>query len=202
MTPEQPQRFITSSVRNNGTVECENVKVAVRVRPTTIKKDIDGEIADQSLTRPIYSMDPDLKGITLIKPNTTGNIVTKSFRFDRVFDKDATQLDLYKCTAFPIVDKVMRGYNGTIFAYGQTGTGKTYTMMGKENRIEDKGIVPNAFAHIFGQIAKYNEERSFVVTATYLEIYNEDVRDLLSQKQNVKLEVRERADLGVYVKVS
>lgn len=65
-------------------------------------------------------------------------------------------MDVYNITARPIVDKVLAGYNGTIFAYGQTGTGKTYTMEGC-SEAEQKGIIPNSFAHIFGHIAKSNE---------------------------------------------
>ncbi|GJQ84193.1 kinesin-2B [Trypoxylus dichotomus] len=176
---------------------CENVKVVIRVRPL-LKRDLE---ENQPTT---VTIDPAQKVITLSKSNlnaAAGNAeTTKSFKFDRIFGPDSTQLELYKYAAYPIVDKVVRGYNGTIFAYGQTGTGKTYTMMGRENRQEGKGLVPNAFAHIFGQISKYDREKSFVVTATYLEIYNEDVRDLLSYNQDVKLEVRERSDLGVYVK--
>lgn len=67
------------------------------------------------------------------------------------------QIDLYVNTARPIVDKVLEGYNGTILAYGQTGTGKTYTMVGDSDSPQTKGIIPNTFAHIFGHIAKAKE---------------------------------------------
>lgn len=176
-------------------IKCENVKVVIRVRPL-IKRDL-----DEGQRSGTVAIDPDAKVITVMK-SANGTNSSKSFKFDHIFGPDSTQMELYKYAAFPIVDKVVRGYNGTVFAYGQTGTGKTYTMMGEENDPENKGIVPNTFAHIFGQIARYGEERSFVVTATYLEIYNEDVRDLLSYNRDVKLEVRERSDLGVYVKFS
>ena len=66
-------------------------------------------------------------------------------------------MDVYNVTARPIVDKVLQGYNGTILAYGQTGTGKTFTMEGKCSAPELKGIIPNSFAHIFGHIAKATE---------------------------------------------
>lgn len=68
-----------------------------------------------------------------------------------------TQIDLYINTARGIVDKVLEGYNGTILAYGQTGTGKTYTMVGNADSPESRGIIPNSFAHIFGHIAKAKE---------------------------------------------
>lgn len=66
-------------------------------------------------------------------------------------------MDVYNETARPIVDKVLMGYNGTILAYGQTGTGKTFTMLGDCVAPELKGIIPNSFAHIFGHIAKAAE---------------------------------------------
>lgn len=109
-------------------------------------------------------------------------------------------MDLYRHIAFSIVEKSLEGYNGTIFAYGQTGTGKTYTMAGIQSKPELRGIIPNTFSHIFSQISRASGEKYFVVTVTYLEIYNEDVRDLLSANPNAKLEVRERVDVGVYVK--
>lgn len=65
-------------------------------------------------------------------------------------------------TARPIVDKVLEGYNGTILAYGQTGTGKTYTMSGNPDSPQTKGIIPNTFAHIFGHIAKAKDNQKYV----------------------------------------
>lgn len=66
---------------------------------------------------------------------------------------------MYVDTARPIVDKVLEGYNGTILAYGQTGTGKTYTMSGNADSPQTKGILPNTFAHIFGHIAKAKDNQ-------------------------------------------
>uniref|UniRef100_A0A182VX94 Kinesin-like protein n=1 Tax=Anopheles minimus TaxID=112268 RepID=A0A182VX94_9DIPT len=110
------------------------------------------------------------------------------------------QIDLYVDTARPIVDKVLEGYNGTILAYGQTGTGKTYTMSGNPESPQTKGIIPNTFAHIFGHIARGKENQKFLVRVSYMEIYNEEVRDLLGKELNKSLEVKERADIGVFVK--
>ena len=84
------------------------------------------------------------------------------------------------------MQNVLEGYNGTIFAYGQTGTGKTFTMEGDRSVPELKGIIPNSFAHIFGSIAKAEDNVKFLVRVSYLEIYNEDVRDLLGKDQNAK----------------
>ena len=98
----------------------------------------------------------------------------KVFTFDTVFGFDTKQVDLYNETVRPIVEFVLEGYNGTpfkilcvvvesvvagtVFAYGQTGTGKTYTMEGVRKVPEKCGVIPNSFAHIFGHIAKCEGE--------------------------------------------
>ncbi|CAH2100547.1 unnamed protein product [Euphydryas editha] len=109
-------------------------------------------------------------------------------------------MDIYLQTANPIVEQVLKGYNGTIFAYGQTGTGKTYTMAGSNSAPELRGIIPNSFAHIFSHIAMAKDDEKFLVCVTYLEIYNEEVRDLLGNNPHQSLEVKERPDIGVFVK--
>lgn len=111
-----------------------------------------------------------------------------------------SQIDVYLDTARPIVDKVLEGYNGTILAYGQTGTGKTYTMTGNPDSPQSRGIIPNTFAHIFGHISKCQDNVKFLVRVSYMEIYNEEVRDLLGKELNKSLEVKERTDIGVFVK--
>ena len=75
-------------------------------------------------------------------------------------------------------------------------------MEGDRSVAELKGIIPNSFAHIFGHIfRKADSDLAFLVRVSYLEIYNEEVRDLLGKDQNLRLEVKERPDIGVYVKV-
>ncbi|OXU24036.1 hypothetical protein TSAR_014253 [Trichomalopsis sarcophagae] len=173
--------------------EIENVRVVVRIRPMN-GKELDGHSQD------IIFADTFNKTITVKNPHATREEPPKIFSFDAVFDSQATQVDIYNETARAIVNKVLEGYNGTIFAYGQTGTGKTYTMSGSKSSPQLRGIIPNSFAHIFGYIAKADENQKFLVRATYLEIYNEEIRDLLGKDQNYKLEVKERPDIGVYVK--
>jgi kinesin family protein 3/17 len=111
------------------------------------------------------------------------------------------QEDLYKQTASPIVENVFEGYNGTIFAYGQTGTGKTFSMEGLNEPPELRGIIPRAFHQIFDLISsRGGQNTEFLVRASYLEIYNEEVRDLLSKQVVNKLELKEDPNTGVYVK--
>lgn len=78
--------------------------------------------------------------------------MSKDFAYDSVYDTDAKQQVVYDESAFPLVESVIKGYNGTIFAYGQTGCGKTHTMLGVPDDPNLRGIIPNCFAHIFGYI--------------------------------------------------
>merc|ERR1719473_2629400 len=101
----------------------------------------------------------------------------KTFTFDDVFPPNTAQVDLYNATAKPILDSVLEGYNGTIFAYGQTGTGKTFTMEGVNTPEELKGVIPRSFNQIFEQIElRGGQSTEFLVRASYLEIYNEETR--------------------------
>jgi len=90
-------------------------------------------------------------------------------------------------------------YNGTIFAYGQTGTGKTHTMEGKQEPPHERGITPRTFDHVF-KVIEGTPTVQFLVRVSYLELYNEEVRDLLSPNHLNKLELREKPDCGVFVK--
>ncbi|XP_040565963.1 kinesin-like protein KIF3A [Lepeophtheirus salmonis] len=176
--------------------DSENVKVIVRVRPLSEKE-------LESGFQCIIDVDPIQGAITLHNPSNninTRETPPKQFNFNTVFPPDVRQMDVYNRVARPIVDNVLKGYNGTIFAYGQTGTGKTFTMEGDRSVSELKGIIPNSFAHIFGHIAKQEDDIKFLVRVSYLEIYNEEVRDLLGKDQKMRLEVKERPDIGVYVK--
>lgn len=123
----------------------------------------------------------------------------KQYTFDSVFDWNTAQIDVYNNAARPIVDSVMEGYNGTVFAYGQTGTGKTFSMKGIDEPPELRGIIPNSFQHVFDAIDA-SEDADFLVRASFLEIYNEEIRDLLGKNSQSRLEVKESVETGVYVK--
>ena len=98
----------------------------------------------------------------------------------------------------PIIESVIQGYNGTIFAYGQTGTGKTFTMEGNLKEEELKGIIPRSFDMIFNLI-KTTFNTNFLIRVSFLEIYNENIRDLLTKNETAKLEVKQNPDTGFYV---
>ncbi len=80
------------------------------------------------------------------------------------------QTDLYEETFRSLVESVLNGFNGTIFAYGQTGTGKTHTMEGIRSNPEQRGVIPNSFNHIFTHISRSTQQQ-YLVRASYLEIY-------------------------------
>ena len=136
--------------------------------------------------------------IAVIKPG--GDDAPKNFTFDNVYDWNCKQIDIFTDCAFPIVNNILEGYNGTIFAYGQTGTGKSHTMSGVVGDADQEGIMPRAFNQIFTSINADSEQTQFLIRASYLEIYNEEVRDLLSKNPKNKLELKEKPDSGVYVK--
>ncbi|XP_033321263.1 kinesin-like protein 68D [Megalopta genalis] len=123
----------------------------------------------------------------------------KVFTFDAVYDWNSSQQDLYEETVRPLVSSVLDGFNGTIFAYGQTGTGKTYTMEGLKGDYDRRGVIPRSFEHIFNHIGR-SENMQYLVRASYLEIYQEEIRDLLQSDQSLRFELKEKPDTGVFVK--
>lgn len=93
---------------------------------------------------------------------------------------DTAQNDIFDFSIRPTVDDILNGYNGTVFAYGQTGAGKSYTMMGSD--IDDdigKGIIPRMIEQIFASILTSPSNIEYTVRVSYMEIYMERIRDLL-----------------------
>ncbi|KAI9103234.1 P-loop containing nucleoside triphosphate hydrolase protein [Phlyctochytrium arcticum] len=170
----------------------EAVKVVVRCRPFSEKEKAAGHSN-------IVNINKEAATVSIVDPRAGDSQLPKTFTFDSVFDLASKQQEVYNKTARPIVEGVLAGYNGTIFAYGQTGTGKTFSMEGIRDVPELRGIIPNAFGHIFTEISLADKSTQFLVRASYLEIYNEDIHDLLNPKAG-KLDIKERADIGIYVK--
>ncbi|TKX24784.1 kinesin heavy chain [Elsinoe australis] len=123
-----------------------------------------------------------------------------SFTFDRVFGMDSRQQDIFDYSIRSTVDDILNGYNGTVFAYGQTGAGKSFTMMGSDiNDPEGKGVIPRITEQIFASIMASESNIEYTVRVSYMEIYMERIRDLLVP-QNDNLPVHEEKSRGVYVK--
>lgn len=122
------------------------------------------------------------------------------FTFDRVFDMSSRQVEVFGFSIRSTVDDILNGYNGTVFAYGQTGAGKSYTMMGSDiDDEEGKGIIPRIVEQMFASILTSPSNIEYTVRVSYMEIYMERIRDLLVP-QHDNLPVHEEKSRGVYVK--
>ncbi|KAM8800468.1 kinesin-like protein KIF27 [Rhynchonycteris naso] len=155
------------------------IKVAVRIRPLLCKEILHKH---QVCVRVI--------------PNTQQIIIGRDrvFTFDFVFGKNSTQDEVYNTCIKPLVLSLIEGYNATVFAYGQTGSGKTYTIGGGHvaSIVEgQKGIIPRAIQEIFQKTSE-NLSTDFKVKVSYIEVYKEDLRDLLELETSMKdLHIRE-----------
>ncbi|XP_034295589.1 kinesin-like protein KIF1A isoform X12 [Pantherophis guttatus] len=174
-----------------------SVKVAVRVRPFNSRE-----------------MSKDSKCIIQMTGNTTTIInpkqpkeTPKSFSFDYSYWSHTTPEDInyasqkqvYLDIGEEMLQHAFEGYNVCIFAYGQTGAGKSYTMMGKQEK-DQQGIIPQLCEDLFSRINDTtNDNMSYSVEVSYMEIYCERVRDLLNPKNKGNLRVREHPLLGPYV---
>ncbi|XP_047429143.1 kinesin-like protein KIF13B isoform X2 [Mugil cephalus] len=179
-----------------------NVKVAVRVRPMNRReKDLKTKCVvemkgNQTVLHP---------AITSLNTGDPRN-QPKVFAYDHCFwsmdesqkDKFAGQDVVFQCLGESLLDNAFMGYNACIFAYGQTGSGKSYTMMGSA---EQPGLIPRLCSSLFSRtVNEAREGESFTVEVSYMEIYNEKVRDLLDPKGNRQaLRVREHKVFGPYV---
>ncbi|KAB2595950.1 armadillo repeat-containing kinesin-like protein 1 [Pyrus ussuriensis x Pyrus communis] len=153
--------------------EAGRVRVAVRLRPRNLEDRIsDSDFADG------VELQPELKRLKLRKNNWS----SESYRFDEVFTETASQNRVYQVVAKPVVESVLSGYNGTVMAYGQTGTGKTYTLgsLGRDDASE-RGIMVRALEDILST-------SSDSVEVSYLQLYMESIQDLLApEKINIPI---------------
>ncbi|XP_027136956.1 kinesin-like protein KIF13B isoform X3 [Larimichthys crocea] len=179
-----------------------NVKVAVRVRPMNRRE-------KELNTKCVVEM---VKNQTILHPSG-GNLgkgdsrsQSKVFAYDYCFwsmdetdkEKFAGQEVVFQCLGESLLRNAFQGYNACIFAYGQTGSGKSYTMMGS---VDQPGLIPRLCSALFERTqSEQREQESFTVEVSYMEIYNEKVRDLLDPKGGRQtLRVREHKVLGPYV---
>ena len=124
-----------------------------------------------------------------------------NFTFDYVYDQNSTQEEVYEHSGKPAVLSILEGYNATLIAYGQTGTGKTFTMEGFKYNTSDpqRGMIPRAVEEIFHYIESADSSDSkFMVRVSYVQIYNENISDLL-KTDRVSLQIREEKKKGVFV---
>ncbi|KAK1319576.1 Kinesin-like protein KIN12B [Acorus calamus] len=167
------------------------VKVIVRMRPPN-KDEEEGEQIVQKISLNSLSM------------------LDHTFTFDSVADTGSTQQDIFQLVGMPLVENCLAGFNSSIFAYGQTGSGKTYTMWGPQNALSEedstsaeKGLTPRVFERLFAriheeQVKHADKQLSYQCRCSFLEIYNEQITDLLDPNQR-NLQIREDVKSGVYV---
>ncbi|XP_045615052.1 centromere-associated protein E isoform X2 [Procambarus clarkii] len=166
----------------------DNILVAVRLRPLISRE----ETASAALH---WQIGPE-NTLSQIDPSSK-KLLSAPYKFDRVYGVEYDNEDVYIEVAEPIVESALAGFNGTIFAYGQTSSGKTFTMMGNK---DSPGIIPLAIQNIFRSIEN-TPDREYLIRVSYMEIYNENITDLLaSRDQRLKsLAVREDVSGAVFV---
>ncbi|XP_028909060.1 kinesin-like protein KIF19 [Ornithorhynchus anatinus] len=160
--------------------------VALRIRPINDVELDEGAtiIAHKVGDQMVVLMDPGEDPDDILRANRSRE---KTFIFDMVFDHQASQEEVYSSTTQHLVEGVISGYNATVFAYGPTGAGKTYTMLGMDSK---PGIYLQTLSELFRVIEESSDNMHYTVSMSYLEIYNEVIRDLLNPSSGF-LELRE-----------
>jgi hypothetical protein len=182
------QSYLRSGASCLGILEKNSVLVAVRVRPLNEKE------KNQNSSECLECQDSS--HILLRRKSEQ----PRGFNFDCVLNAAITQQDVFDRTARPLLHKALEGYNGCLLAYGQTGSGKTWTMQG--GRGADMGVVPLVCNDLFKQIEMRNGTKRISVSCSFLEIYNEQLNDLLAQGKPRDLQIKEdlrKGGLGMYV---
>ncbi|WMV53418.1 hypothetical protein MTR67_046803 [Solanum verrucosum] len=181
------RRSVTPTSRNRSPPQ-ENdpepgrVRVAIRVRPRNAQELSDADYAD------CVELQPELKKLKLRKNNWNSEF----YKFDEVFAESASQKRIYETVAKPVVESVLNGYNGTVMAYGQTGTGKTYTVgrLGKDD-VSERGIMVRALEDIIVNTTPSSDS----VEMSFLQLYMESIQDLLAPEK-INIPIVEDAKTG------
>uniref|UniRef100_A0A4W3JKM8 Kinesin-like protein n=1 Tax=Callorhinchus milii TaxID=7868 RepID=A0A4W3JKM8_CALMI len=162
----------------------KNIQVVVRCRPFNVSE-------RKANSHNVIDCESVKKEVAVRTSGPGSEKGAKKYTFDMVFGPSAKQIDVYRSVVYPILDEVIMGYNCTIFAYGQTGSGKTFTMEGERSQNEQytweedplAGVIPRTLHQIFEKLAAQGTE--FSVKVSLLEIYNEELFDLLSPSPDV-----------------
>lgn len=173
-----------------GDSEASNIRVAVRCRPFSAREQSEGEAKNALACA---------NNAVQVLESTR---MPKSFTYDHVFGCSDSQEAIFEAIGLHLLDNAMNAYNGCIFAYGQTGSGKSHSIMGDVHNEAEQGILPRACTRLFSRIQEARQEESgfeATVLASYLEIYNEKIYDLLTGGDAGELQVRNHPDLGPIV---
>ncbi|XP_073538657.1 kinesin-like protein KIF19 [Phyllobates terribilis] len=163
-------------MKDGGESKDQQLTVALRVRPINETELVEGAtiIAHKVDEQMVVLMDPMEDPDDILRANRSRE---KSYMFDVAFDYSATQDTVYRLTTKGLIEGVISGYNATVFAYGPTGCGKTYTMLGTDR---EPGIYIRTLNDLFKAIEETSDDMEYEVLMSYLEIYNEMIRDLLN----------------------
>nr|XP_019595989.1 PREDICTED: kinesin-like protein KIF19 [Rhinolophus sinicus] len=175
-------------MKDSGDSKDQQLMVALRVRPINVAELEEGAtlIAHKVDEQMVVLMDPMEDPDDILRAHRSRE---KSYLFDVAFDFTATQEMVYQATTQSLIKGVISGYNATVFAYGPTGCGKTYTMLGTDH---EPGIYVRTLNDLFCAIEETSNDMEYDVSMSYLEIYNEMIRDLLNPALGY-LELREDA---------
>ncbi|KAK6923210.1 Kinesin motor domain [Dillenia turbinata] len=182
------------TIRAPASKKTTTLSVAVKCRPLSEReRQRSRDIVRVTNEKEVLVLDPDLSKDYLDRiQNRTKE---KKYSFDYAFGPDSTNLDVYKRSISSTISGVAQGLNATVFAYGSTGSGKTYTMVGTQ---DDPGLMVLSLHTIFDLIKGDTSSDEFEVTCSYLEVYNEVIYDLL-EKSSGHLELREDPEKGIIV---
>ena len=144
------------------------IKVSVRIRPLNKREKLEGDQEKLSF---------EFSDTSVLEKTASGQ---KVYRFDHCFGPDTNNQINYDMVGKSLVLHAMDGYNATIFTYGQTGSGKTHSILGND---DDPGFIPRAIDEIFNYVDG-NLSMRFTLKVSYLEVYNEEINDLLNESEN------------------
>ena len=169
-------------MKNQSKFSKNNILIAIRSRPLS---NLELETSSEKTIT--------ITSSNIIKITNPSNINKKSiFTFDFTFDSDSSQKEIYENTTKPLIKKVLEGYNATVFAYGATGSGKTYTMVGNG---ENPGIMIRSINDLFNELNNIN--KLYNVEISYVEIYNEQLKDLLDYNNDKFVDIRYDNNKGI-----
>ncbi|XP_004080661.1 kinesin-like protein KIF19 isoform X2 [Oryzias latipes] len=173
-------------MKDTGESKDQQLTVALRIRPLSDAEQEEGStiVAHRVDDQMIVLMDPMEDPDDILRANRSRE---KTYLFDVAFDFSASQEEVYRATTKPLIEGLISGYNATVFAYGPTGCGKTYTMLGTD---KEPGIYVRTLNDLFHAIEETSDDMLYSVSMSYLEIYNEMIRDLLNPSSGF-LDLRE-----------
>jgi kinesin family protein 11 len=181
----RPSKVVREPTRAENEGEGSNIKVVVRCRGRN-----DKELKAKSRVVVDTSMSKTEVAVRVGPPDAA---TTKTYTVDQVFGPEADQSIVFEEVVAPVIDDVLQGMNCTVFAYGQTGTGKTYTMSGDDSITEyntcahEAGIIPRVLFKLFNELNSKGYDHS--VSCSFVELYNEELRDLLDDDESKKVRI-------------